>query len=185
MRFLAVFNQIRKTNKDSGFSLPELLVVTIMVGILSAIAVPNLLQSRRDAQAKEIFTKIRSALYEAQANADRKSITCTVNLTSTSISGSPQGCVLETTNIDSSIISVTKGGFTDPPTNISFSFSGGTTNGSTLYITTKKFNQPFQEVARCIVVSSTGMIRTGFYDANASADNKCSNNENRRYDNSI
>lgn len=178
MRFLTVINKISKTNKDAGFSLPEMLVVTIMVGILSAISIPNFLDSQREAQSREVFEKIRSALYEAQANAERKSDTCTVNLSSTSISGSPVGCVLENTTINTSLVSVTRQGFSTAPTNISFSLDGSTGNADTLYITRKKSGQPMQEVARCIVISPTGMIRTGFYDVTVTG---CANTENLKY----
>lgn len=181
MRRLVVLNLLKRIKTESGFNLIEMLVVTAIIGVMSAVAVPNLLGQQRDSQAKEVFTKIRGALIEAQTNANRTSSNCTVNITTSSISGTPAGCVLETTNFDSSVVSVTSTG----DSTIQFDFQGGIAVGDiqTFQIAPKDFSgNALTDQGRCIVMSNTlGMIRTGIYDDSAPAD--CNNTENIRYDN--
>lgn len=181
MPLLSVLNLLKKNKPESGFNLIEMLVVTAIIGIMSAVAVPNLLGEQRDNQAKEAFTKIRGALIEAQTNANRTSSNCTVTITTSSISGSSSGCVLETTNFDSSVVSVTSSAG-NLPQSITFDFEGDTAQAQTIQVAPKNSSNPILEKSRCIVISpNLGMIRTGFYDASASAN--CNNTENERYDN--
>ena len=178
MRLLLVLSRIKQ---QSGFTLLELIVVGIILAIAGALAGPSLIGSRRDQEAKKAFSEIKAALVEAQRNADRKSTTCTVQFIAGTgvynVSATPSGCVLEPFAIDTEVVSVTKTNFTNPPTNIAFSFRGTTANATTLWITRKDFaNNPIQTVGKCIVVSPIGMIRTGINNNGA-----CENLENKRY----
>jgi prepilin-type N-terminal cleavage/methylation domain-containing protein len=58
-----VFFRIRiKTMKQKGFSLVEMLVVIVVIGIISAIAVPQLLAARRRANDASAVTTLRVVL---------------------------------------------------------------------------------------------------------------------------
>ena len=55
-----------KKNNEKGFSLVELLVVVIIIAIVAAIAIPNLLASRRAANEASAISTLRT-IHSAQA----------------------------------------------------------------------------------------------------------------------
>ena len=170
---------------QQGFTLVELIAIAVILGIIASVAIPNLFGLYRENEARKAYIRVKNALTEAQVNANRLNNTCTIEFTQTGsdyfISGEPSSCLLESFTVNTNVVSLTKTNFSNAPTNISFSFIGTTPNASTLWITRKSSNnQALENVARCIVVSSTGMIRTGF-----NRNGTCNNVQNQKYDNSV
>lgn len=63
-----------------GFTLIEILVIVIIIGILSAIAAPSFLAMLNKNKVNNALTEVRGALQEAQREAIRKSATCRITL---------------------------------------------------------------------------------------------------------
>src|SRR4051812_45026435 len=57
---------MKKNNNEKGFSLVELLVVVIIIAIVAAIAIPNLLASRRAANEASAVASLRT-IHSAEA----------------------------------------------------------------------------------------------------------------------
>jgi prepilin-type N-terminal cleavage/methylation domain-containing protein len=72
--------RVRKSN--SGFTLIEMLVVVIILGVIAAVAVPNLLGLLNRNRVNEAMRQVEGALKEAQKQASRRGRTCKILFTS-------------------------------------------------------------------------------------------------------
>lgn len=74
-------------DSNQGFTLIESLVVIAMVGIISAIAVPNLLSMVNRSRVNSAQADIQGVLQEAQRQAIRNSRSCYMTLNNNSVTG--------------------------------------------------------------------------------------------------
>ena len=146
-------------NSNAGITLIEMLVVSVIVAILSAISVPNVLGMLNRTRVKEGIAQVEGALKEAQRQAIRKSDSCTVNIDnpSTGYNYVRGTCLLSERKLPTNIRIATNDG------NIDFSSKGNPDNATdSIFVVYMTDGTPEQ---RCLVISpGLGLMRTGDYD---------------------
>lgn len=156
---------------DRGFTLVEMLVVLIIVGVISAVASPNLLGLLNRYRVRQAKQTLVGAIKEAQRQAMRQGKVCRVSINSNSntITGTPPDCLLSRRKIDDNI--TIRSNIPGAIPNISFSFRGSTTKMGTIVLSSA--NTQLQE---CFVISlGTGIARTGTYTGNKTGSVSASN----------
>lgn len=74
-------SSVRKNSQ--GFTLIEVIIIMMIIGILSVIAAPSFLGLLNRAKVNDAVVKVRGALQEAQTEAIRRGKSCDVNLDTT------------------------------------------------------------------------------------------------------
>jgi type II secretory pathway pseudopilin PulG len=80
----------------------EVVIVALMVGILSAIGFPSLLELMAKQALKEDLHEVKGALQEIQRNAIKKGRACQVTITSHAVQASPSSCLPSAVDLDDS-----------------------------------------------------------------------------------
>ena len=167
--------------KESGFTIIEIIVVLVVVGILAAVAVPNLLGLYNYYRAKNAFIQLKSSIKEAQRQAMRRGKICKIKPDKVAIDGSSRDRITVVSSLDPGergkdytncltsdrILPESIDLETNIPgrTNkITFSHKGNTTTSGTIRLS--NISGSFD---RCLVISNgLGIIRTGNYKENLS-----------------
>ena len=126
-----------------GFSLIELLIVVVIIGIIAAIAIPNLLASRRAANEATAISALRTIHGAQNTYAATKGIGDYAG-TNSGLDGAILTELAAENMIDSSLSSGLKGGY---------GYTGGRTP--------KAATQPATYCARALPVAATGIAATG------------------------
>lgn len=149
-----------KNQSDRGFTLIEITVVLVIIGIFAAIAAPNFIGLLSRVRVNGALSSLVGAIKETQRQAMSKGIVCRINIdTNTNIlSGSPSQCLLNNRRIKDEIDIRTNIPGATP--NISFSHKGSTTKMGTIVVSNKNTN-----IQKCFVIAlGTGITRVGKYE---------------------
>ena len=86
--------------KESGFTLIEVLAVTVIIGIIGAIAVPNVLGQLNKARISDGVSQIEGAFREAKRQATSRKQSCTIQIGNVGgnvvVQNQAGSCLLET-----------------------------------------------------------------------------------------
>ena len=165
---------------DQGFTLIEMLATAVIIGIVAAIAAPNLLGLLNRNRVNQGLVQLEGAIKEVQRQAIRNGKTCKIKLTTTTDSSGNtrvlitrvvatdpgetgtdySGCLLEDRTLPIGVTTTTT--ITGTPTKITFSSKGNTDAASQGNIVVSHSGTTTQ---KCLVISGTlGNILTGEYD---------------------
>lgn len=73
----------RRSDREDGFTLIELMTVIMIIAVLIAVMIPNFLQTRRPAQDRQAQTLLRTSLTAARVIATERGDLSAVNIVTT------------------------------------------------------------------------------------------------------
>ncbi len=178
---MLLYNARRKSNK--GFTLVEMIVTLVIVGVIASIAAPNFLGLLNQTRVKDGLAQVEGAIKEAQRQAIRRGKTCKIKFVTKTIDGKSRetinvvestdagetvaadfynGCLLEERILPIDV-SVNKGGITK----ITFTVKGNTQADSEGII---RVSHPQTTTVKCLQIAGLlGNILTGDYDTATSS----------------
>lgn len=148
-----------KNNGDRGFTLIELMVALIIVGVIAAIATPNFVGLLNRTRVNSALEQLLGAVRETQRLAMRRGKKCRIdiNLNTNILSSTDGECLLNNRIIDENVI--IRSNFPGSMPNISFSHKGNTTRMGTIVLSSNLTSNQ-----KCFVISlGLGIMRTGDY----------------------
>ena len=166
---MKVYSHRSTRTNNHGFSLIEMLASAMILGIIAALAAPNLMALFSHHKVRNAMTIMNSAIKETQRQAIRQGISCTVNIDKVqrTMTGFPASCLPEQKEIDDDADInnddlVIRSSFVAPATpvfSISFSAKGNTNDGGTIVVSSDS-----TETQSCFVIAlGLGIMRTGDY----------------------
>lgn len=172
--------RVRKQN--SGFTLIEMLVTAIVVGVIAAAATPNLLGLLNQNRVREGMRQVEGAVREAQKQATRKGKTCKIRFTTAGtgsdkrsiiqirpdeiidgVNVSYSGCLLNTRELPRDVSFGLKGTGTveAPGADLGFSAKGNPDITGIMYI-----EHPYVKDEKCVEIRGMfGEVTTGNYNS--------------------
>ena len=152
----------RVHKNNSGFTLLEMLVTAIIVGVIAAISLPNLLGLLNRNRINDAMGQIEGAFKEAQKQAIRTGKSCSITIdTNRVVNSATDGCLLNNRDLNDLVQ------LSSSRASITFSSKGNITIDAvnpTPVIVVSMANGNGTNLQRCVVIqNSLGSIRTGNY----------------------
>jgi type II secretory pathway pseudopilin PulG len=156
--------------KHQGWTLIEIAAVTVMVGIMAAIAMPSMLGMQARSDLKDAQNQVKGALQGAQRIAIKKGQSCAIRFTTTGVTAvdSTSGCVPNPVTLDTGMSlewrSGDSGSFSSSGNqDLTFSYRGNPDNANNLWFVLKYPSRTPEQ--KCIVMSAgLGIMRSGYID---------------------
>lgn len=155
---------LNNSDNNSGFSLLEILLAVIVVGILAAITVPNLIGLLNQIRVTDGFYQLRGAIKESQRQAKRRGKQCKilideinheVNISPPDANGSYTNCLLNKRTLPNGVLVKSN----RVNRKITFSPKGNTNSARTIVV-----YSPNTQTKKCLVISlGLGIMRSGNY----------------------
>lgn len=185
---ISVINPSKKINSNNhGFTLVEILVVVFIAGIMAAIAGPGMLGMVNNGRIEESFGAVRGALQEAQRQAIKKSVSCTLDFNQaidangkTVSVNSPDGCLNSEPRIFADNIVLEHDIHPSDNNKMMFDYRGSiitneddsTLNESDAQITFVVSMPGYSPKKKCVVISTAlGLIRSGNFEGEFDSSN--------------
>lgn len=151
-----MFRKALKVNR--GYTLTELLVTLVIVGVIAAIASPSFIGLLSRYRLEEALQQLLGAINETQRLAMLQGKSCRINVNpNTHNITANAGCLLSDRQINSAI--KIRSNFTGS-TNITFSYRGSTTRMGTIVL-----SSDHTDSQKCFVIAlGTGIKRIGNYN---------------------
>jgi prepilin-type N-terminal cleavage/methylation domain-containing protein len=155
-------------HKSRGFTLIEMIVIVVVIGVLAAIAAPNLSQWLRQKEVDEALGQIDLVLQETQSEAVKRNQSCRLTLSRDPNSPLSGNCLLSNRTLKGVVLNHSR---TPDDWTITFNFKGENrsvgNNPGTLWLTSPNGNVR----AKCLVISvGIGLRRVGQY---STTEEKC------------
>jgi prepilin-type N-terminal cleavage/methylation domain-containing protein len=144
---------------DRGYTLAELMITLVIVGVIAAIASPSFMGMLSRYRLEEALQQLLGAINETQRLAMVRGKSCRINInpSTNNITANSAGCLLSDRKINSAI--KIRSNFR-ASTNITFSYRGSTTRMGTIVL-----SSDYTDTQKCFVIAlGTGIKRIGNYN---------------------
>ena len=181
--YLSQIKKLKLGKSNTGFTLIEILVAAIIIGVISAIAAPNLIGLMNFTRVKQGIAQVEGGIKEGQRQATRLGKRCIVTIntadneiTAQTVEATPVNCLLSNRELNDSLEIATNVVDNGTTNNFDITFSSKGSTNYTLADTAKSgamfivYMTNGTEEQRCFVIADgLGLSRIGNYDGDPTA----------------